>query len=96
MTNQKLFILNSHIENLIHLHQQTLIENKKLVELNQSLTVKIEDQKKSIHQLDDKLKAVKLANAITRVDDSESKIDLKNKINNYINEIDKCLLMLNR
>ncbi len=93
--HQKLSELHSKIEKLIHLHQQTLIENKKLVELNQSLNSKIEDQNRVLHQLNEKIKTVKLAKAISGVEVSESNSDLKSKINTYIKEIDKCLVLLN-
>lgn len=93
--NQKLIALHSKIEKLIHLHQQTLIENKKLVELNQSLNSKIEDQNSMLHQLDEKFKTAKLAQAISGVEPSENNSDLKIKINTYIKEIDKCLTLLN-
>lgn len=93
--NQKLIALHAKIEKLIHLHQQTLIENKKLVELNQSLNSKIEDQKSMLHQLDEKIKTAKLAQAISGVEPSENNSDLKIKINTYIKEIDKCLTLLN-
>ena len=93
--NQKLIALHSKIEKLIHLHQQTLTENKKLVELNQSLQLKIEDQNSVLHQLDEKIKTVKLAQVISGVEPSENNSELKVKINTYIKEIDKCLTLLN-
>ncbi len=94
--NDKLSTLDSHIEKLIHLHQQTVIENKKLVELNNSLNSKIEGQNKKLHQLDEQLNTAKLAQAIKGVDETEGNTALKKNIDQYISEIDRCLAMLNR
>ena len=93
--NVKLSALDAHIEKLIHLHQQTVIENKKLVELNNSLNSKIEDQNKKLHQLDEQLNTAKLAQAIKEVDETGNS-ELKKNINQYILEIDRCLAKLNR
>ncbi|MEO8148434.1 MAG: hypothetical protein ABI723_12385 [Bacteroidia bacterium] len=94
--NDKFSTLDGHIEKLIHLHQQTVIENKKLVELNSSLKSKIEEQNKKLLQVGEELKTAKSAQVIEAVGETEDKQALKNNITKYISEIDRCLAMLNR
>jgi hypothetical protein len=94
---QKINVLKARIEKLIHLQQQLLIENHNMVELNQQLVEKIEDQNLTIHQLDEKLKAAKLAQAITGRDNTdEEKETLKSQIGTYIDQVDACIKLLNR
>ena len=79
---------------MIHLQQQLLIENHKMLELNQELIAKIEDQNLTIHQLDEKLKAAKLVQAITSNRTDIDKTDLLIQIDNFINQIDTCMKQL--
>ncbi|HQV00194.1 MAG: hypothetical protein JNK61_05265 [Bacteroidia bacterium] len=92
--NQKINALYGSIEKMIHLQQQLLIENHKMLELNQELIAKIEDQNLTIHQLDEKLKAAKLVQAITSNRTDIDKTDLLIQIDNFINQIDTCMKQL--
>ncbi len=94
--NDKISTLNAHIEKLIHLHQQSVAENKKIVELNNRLNSIIEDQSIKLHQLDEQLKQAKQAQLSRNEEKSDSNLELKNNINRYIEEIDKCLAKMNR
>ncbi|MCD4682197.1 MAG: hypothetical protein K8R86_02845 [Bacteroidales bacterium] len=74
--------------------QNSLIEqntqlNKKQEELNNT----IENQNKLIEQLKDKNRNLKFANSIKQ---SEGNIDVKNKIDELVREIDKCIGLLNK
>jgi hypothetical protein len=61
-------------------HQQSLVDKQKL---------EIE-----VLQLNEQVKTIKLAQAIQGSDD-QSTHELKNQINRYIREIDKCLQLIN-
>ena len=61
-------------------HQQKVVDKQKL---------EIE-----VIQLNEQVKTIKLAQAIQGSDD-QSTVELKNQINRYIREIDKCLQLIN-
>ena len=88
----KISKLEQQIQKLIHLHQQSLDENKQLSATNKALTEKTTYQNKLIAELEEKYKAVKLAQSIKSGGGNE---ELKLKIDNYIKEIDRCLTLLN-
>ncbi|MBL7923719.1 MAG: hypothetical protein JNL88_05935 [Bacteroidia bacterium] len=62
-------------------HQQALVEKQNL--------------ETEVHQLKEQVKTIKLAQAINGRDDQSTR-ELKNQINRYLREIDKCLHLINR
>ena len=74
---------------------KTLQERNDFVNLeNQSLKVALETSEKSRKELDEKLRVVRLAKSLEGT--SEKTLDIKQKINEFVREIDKCIVLLNK
>jgi len=74
--------------------QNSLIEQNTLLKTKQEeLNNTIENHNKLIEQLKDKNRNLKIANSIKQ---SEGNIDVKNKIDELVREIDKCIGLLNK
>ncbi|MFN8310167.1 MAG: hypothetical protein U0T73_09420 [Chitinophagales bacterium] len=52
----------------------------------------IERQEKTIEELNEKIKIIKLARSL---EESPEKAELKRKLNEYIKEVDRCMTLLN-
>ena len=77
---------------LVKLKNELKEENLKLkLQLTKISTV-VEEQKLTINELKDKHQVLKIAKTIENEDDSEESIK---QLNNYINEIDRCIALLN-
>ena len=73
--------LKRHLKAEIEKHQQLSVEKQKIEE--------------EVKDLKEQVKTIKLAQAINGSDDQSTR-ELKNQINRYIREIDKCLNLINR
>ena len=76
-------------------------ENDLLKLENESLKVALEAGKAKVTELEEKLKALKLARSLEGVVDgetgiSEKTLDIKQKINEFVREIDKCIVLLKK
>ncbi len=67
--------------------------NERLLQENRSFISTINEQKNELKRMEEKLKVTAMARQIT--DGSEKNIDLKQKINEFVREIDKCITILN-
>ena len=77
---------------LVKLKNELKEENSKLrLQLSKILTV-VEEQKLTINELKDKHQVLKIAKTIENEDDSKESIK---QLNIYINEIDRCIALLN-
>jgi len=74
---------------------QALQEENDLLKLeNQSLKVGLDTSKGKNAELDEKLRVLKLAKSIEGT--SEKSLDIKQKINDFVREIDKSIALLKR
>jgi hypothetical protein len=80
-----------HLIDLCHALQE---ENQLLKKENQQQKNTIETALKAQAELDEKLRVLKLAKSIEGA--SEKTLDIKQKINEFVREIDKCVLLLKR
>jgi hypothetical protein len=72
-----------------------LQEENDLVKVeNQQIKAALEDAKKMNVALDEKLRVLKLAKSIEGT--SEKTLDIKQKINEFVREIDKCVVLLKK
>ena len=69
-------------------------ENDLLKLENQSLKVALDTAKGKNVELDEKLRVTKLAKRIEGA--SEKSLDIKQKINDFVREIDKCVVLLKK
>jgi len=74
---------------------KALQEHNDLLNLeNQSLKVALETSENKRKELDEKLRLLKLAKSLEG--SSEKTLDMKQKINEFVREIDKCIVLLKK
>ena len=86
---------------LIELCEALQEENDLLKLENQSLNVAVDTGKMKLTELEEKLKVLKLARSlegITAVEtgSNEKTLDIKQKINEFVREIEKCIALLKK
>ena len=69
-------------------------ENDTLKLENQSLQVAVETSKKLTTELEERVRALRLARSLEG--DSEKSLDIKQKISEFVREIDKCIVLLKK
>lgn len=74
---------------------KALQEHNDLLNLeNQSMKVALETSENKRKELEEKLRVLKLAKSLEGT--SEKTLDIKQKINEFVREIDKCIVLLNK
>jgi phage shock protein A len=74
---------------------KALQEHNDLLNLeNQSLKVALETSGNKRKELEEKLRVLKLAKSLEGT--SEKTLDIKQKINEFVREIDKCIVLLSK
>lgn len=86
--------LEGKIEKLVNLHRQTKQELLAIQTQQHNLTQTVTEQKKTITELEEKTKILKLSKSISST--KENTTELKLKINELIREVDKCIALLNK
>jgi regulator of replication initiation timing len=81
-------------ERLIELCAALQEENDLLKLENDTLTVALDASKNKTKELDEKMRAVKLAKSFSET--NEKSVDIKQKINEFVQEIDKCIVLLKK
>ena len=81
-------------ERLIELCAALQEENDLLKLENQSLDAAVKVSKDKIGELEQKLKVIKMAKSFSET--SEKTLDIKQKINEFVQEIDKCIVLLKK
>ena len=81
-------------ERLIALCGALQEENDLLKLENQSLSVALNASRNKTKELDEKMRAVKLAKSFSET--NEKSVDIKQKINEFVQEIDKCIVLLKK
>lgn len=79
---------------LIELCNALQEENDLIKVENQQIKAALETAKKTNTALDEKLRVLKLAKSIEGT--SEKTLDIKQKINEFVREIDKCVVLLKK
>ena len=69
-------------------------ENDLLKLENQSLSSAVKVSKDKIDELEQKLKVIKMAKSFSET--NEKTLDIKQKINEFVQEIDKCIVLLKK
>ena len=81
-------------QRLIELCAALQEENDLLKLENDTLTVALNASKNKTKELDEKMRAVKLAKSFSET--NEKSVDIKQKINEFVQEIDKCIVLLKK
>ncbi len=90
----QLSIVVEKTERLIGLCQALQEENDLLKLENQSLSVALSTSQNKNSDLEEKLRVLKLAKSFS--DTNEKSLDIKQKINEFVREIDKCIVLLKK
>ena len=81
-------------ERLIELCAALQEENDLLKLESEALTVALNASKIKTKELEEKLKVVKVARSFSET--NEKSVDIKQKINEFVQEIDKCIVLLKK
>jgi len=81
-------------ERLIELCAALQEENDLLKLESEALTVALNASKNKTKELDEKLRALKMAKSFSET--NEKSLDIKQKINEFVQEIDKCIVLLKK
>ncbi|MBC7399758.1 MAG: hypothetical protein H7289_07410 [Mucilaginibacter sp.] len=81
-------------QRLIELCSALQEENDLLKLDNDTLIVALNASKNKTKELDEKMRAVKLAKSFSET--NEKSVDIKQKINEFVQEIDKCIVLLKK
>jgi regulator of replication initiation timing len=81
-------------ERLIELCSALQEENDLLKLENQSLSTALNVSKDKTEELEQKLKVIKMAKSFSET--NEKTLDIKQKINEFVQEIDKCIVLLKK
>ena len=81
-------------QRLIELCSALQEENDLLKLENESLSVAFNASKNKTKELDEKLRALKLAKSFSET--NEKSVDIKQKISEFVQEIDKCIVLLKK
>jgi hypothetical protein len=99
--NNKMSVIAKKLDQVLDRTQKlvelskALQEQNDLVNLeNQSLKVALESSETKRKEMEEKLRVVKLAKSLEGT--SEKTLDIKQKINEFVREIDKCIVLLNK
>ncbi len=79
---------------LIELCSALQEENDLLKLENQSLMAALDASKNKNKELDEKMNVLKLAKSFSET--NEKSLDIKQKINDFVQEIDKCIVLLKK
>ena len=81
-------------ERLIELCAALQEENDLLKLESEALTVALDASKNKTKELEEKLRALKMAKSFSET--NEKSLDIKQKINEFVQEIDKCIVLLKK
>jgi len=90
----QLSIVVEKTERLIALCGALQEENDLLKLENQSLSTALNVSKDKSKELEEKLRVLKLAKSFSET--NEKSLDIKQKINEFVREIDKCIVLLKK
>jgi len=91
---EELALLNKKIEELFERYNDLRTKNRDLKNENDTLKRYIEERELKIRDLEKKYERIKISGAL--MGEGEGAAEAKNKINELVREIDRCVALLNR
>ncbi|MCJ8210309.1 hypothetical protein MUY27_11370 [Mucilaginibacter sp. RS28] len=91
---EQLTAVTKKTERLIALCDALQQENALLKQQQELLNTSISDSNGKIAELEEKVRVLKLAKSVA--DTGEKTLDIKQKINEFVREIDKCIVLLKK
>ena len=92
--NSILESIEEKLKIFIALYDKMNDEKNQLTEINQQLTNQISLQKKELNKLEEKIRILNISKTIES--SGQELKDTRQKINDYVREIDKCIALLNK
>lgn len=87
--------IESKVNKIISLYNSLKKEKEEILEENKRLKSEVEDRDKDIKRLDEKIKLLRITKSVSTQDVEKNK-ESRQKINEYVREIDKCIALLNK
>ena len=91
---EQLTTIVDRTQHLIELCAALQEENDLLKLESDALNVALEASKKKTKELEEKMRALKMAKSFSET--NEKSFDIKQKINDFVQEIDKCIVLLKK
>ena len=87
--------IENKVNKLIQLYQSAQKEKEEILTENNKLELDLSDKEKTIKRLEEKIKLLRITKSVSAQDDERNK-ESRQKINEYVREIDKCIALLNK
>ena len=87
--------IERRVSKLIKLYQSVQKEKEDILSENNKLKSDLSDKDESIKNLEEKIKLLRITKSVSTQDDERNK-ESRQKINEYVREIDKCIALLNK
>ena len=87
--------IEKKVNKLITLYQSVKKEKQNIFIENKQLKSDLSEKDKSIQKLEEKIKLLRITKSVSTQDEARNK-ESRQKINEYVREIDRCIALLNR
>ena len=87
--------IESKVNKIISLYNSLKKEKEEILEKNKTLKSELEDRDHDIKMLEEKIKLLRITKSVSTHDVEKNK-ESRQKINEYVREIDKCIALLNK
>lgn len=87
--------IENKVNKIISLYRSLKKEKEEILEENRNLKFEILERDKNIKNLEEKIKLLRITRSVG-VHDLEINKESRQKINEYVREIDKCIALLNK
>ena len=87
--------IEKKVNKLIALYQSVKKEKQQIFIENKQLKSDLSEKDKSIQKLEEKIKLLRITKSVSTQDEARNK-ESRQKINEYVREIDKCIALLNK
>lgn len=80
---------------IISLYRSSQSEKEEILLMNEKLKSDLNEKNNLIKSLEEKIKLLRITKSVSTQDDERNK-ESRQKINEYVREIDKCIALLNK
>ena len=87
--------IEKKVSKLIKLYQSVQKEKEEILTEINKLKSDLSDKDESIKNLEEKIKLLRITKSVSTQDDKRNK-ESRQKINEYVREVDKCIALLNK
>ena len=87
--------IEKKVNKLITLYQSVKKEKQNIFIENKQLKSDLSEKDKSIKKLEEKIKLLRITKSVSTQDEARNK-ESRQKINEYVREIDRCIALLNK